>query len=218
MKKGLAIMSGTLALVLAVAPAAFAVQGAAQPVTADIEMTNAAPSVQQAGSVVIENETTLPDGTKVETGATVDGVASSELEVYVTGSTDVTSDAAAAVGEAQKKANAALAVAQTTGNTVASMIETNPALEEDGLSTGNTVVSTEFYLGIQDKKDGTPYTGVATSVLKMASADEASKVVKALYYDAAAKKWVSVPFTCVGNRIVLITRLTGVYRFVSSTK
>lgn len=218
MKKRFAIMSGTLALALAIAPVAFAVQSTTQPATADIEMTNAAPSVQQAGSVVIENETTLSDGTKVETCATVDGVASSELEVYVTGSTDVTSDAAAAVGEAQKKANDALATAQTTGSTVASMIETNPSLTTDGLSTSNTVVSTEFYLGIQDKKDGTPYTGDATVVLKMASADEASKIVKVLYYDEATKQWISVPFTCNGNQIILVTRRTGVYRFVSSIK
>lgn len=218
MKKSLAVLSGVLALSLVVAPAAFAAQGTqAHSVTVeDIDLTNAAPSVQQEGSVVINRDpVTLDDGTVVTPVANADGVASSELEVYVTGATDVTSDAASAVGEAQKVADDAIAVAQGTGNTAESMLATNPELASSGLSTNNSIVTTEFYLGIQDKA-GKPYSGNATVALNLPSAEEAAQVSMVLYYNATTKKWVSVPFVRTGNKIVLQVRLTGVYRFVTN--
>lgn len=226
MKKSLVVLSGVLALSLAVAPAAFAVQGEqVQPVAVeDIEQTNAAPSVQQQGIQLQPQGQTVtvvdPSGETVEvsTEATVPGVSSEDLQVFVTGQTD----AGAATTEAQAEANAALAAANATGNTVNSMIATNAAVAETlaaaGASAENTAVTQEFYLGIQKTTTGEVLNGTANAVVSMPSAEEANAVVAVLVYNSTTGQWVPVPFAIANGNIVILGGQNGAYRFVSKVR
>lgn len=201
-RKNLAILSGTLALALALAPAAFAV-----------------PSVEQEGSVQVDTSTTVTteDGTEVKTEATVAGEDSEDLEVVITGSTGTTD---AATTPAQAAANKALAEANATGNTVESMVATNSeistALAAAGVTSSDTVVvSNEFYLGIVSKKDGEAKSGTASAVISMPSEAEVNNIVAVLVYNSSAKKWDNVSFSKSGNKIVIKSGKNGAYRFVS---
>lgn len=226
MRRVTKVVAGTLALGMALAPAAFAAGSAAEPVSApdtvaaeEIDATNAAPSVVQEGQVVVDDTpVTLPGGETVETGAEVEGVPAEEVEVFVTGTTSAAADGAA-LTEAQAAANAAIAEANATGNTVESMIENNSevatVLADAGVSAEDVVISTECYVGIQRTTTGAALDGTVTTALKMASEEEVQNVVAVLCFDSATGKWKPVAFTKVGNKIVMKGVSNGVYRFVS---